>query len=724
DLDNGEAEDSSDPKRFTFDYSFWSHDDYEIDSLTGVSQPKGSSSRYADQQRVFEAVGVDVLNNAWEGYHCCLFAYGQTGSGKSYSMVGYGANRGIVPIACEEIFRRIEETSSDALKFEVSVSMLEIYNEHVQDLLVHPRQRPKKGLEIRESKQLGVFVQGLSTRPVDSFESIEAVVAEGTSNRTVGATLMNATSSRAHTVISIEFRQISIMGEKKGVRMSRINLVDLAGSEKAGQTGASGDRLKEGCAINKSLSALGNVISALADKATGKARPGAVVPYRDSKLTRLLQNALGGSSKTVMICAISPASANYEESLSTLRYADRAKKIKNAAVVNEDPQDKLIRQLREENEKLKALLAEGGGVSTARPEALATMTEEERKAYESEKEKLRRSHEEEIQAMEAALKDMQRSWEERLAEAKEGRRRSSANSEDGLIDLTKPHFINLNEDPMLTGKLFYCFDDGDTWFGGRARRPKVEGSRDSLVDHDDDPRGQPKYQVCVTVKDGRAAIKADGEAHAAEAYSYLNGDVITDMDSLALGHGDRLVLGRQNNYNFIFVDPTKGSGQELIDRGKVTYEACVEELAAKQGDIEGGYRRSAAEVEAERKRKEEYDQSIREAKEAREKAEAEAKAREEEYQAKLKDIQSQRGKEHEERDEELKKLRRKLKSQRREAEKEREAMLRKQRELETAEAERRRREVDLRILHEQLMVTMPLCKEATLMAKEMARPYT
>ncbi|KAF4743835.1 hypothetical protein FOZ63_018948, partial [Perkinsus olseni] len=156
------------------------------------------------------------------------------------------------------------------------------------------------------------------------------------------------------------------------------------------------------------------------------------------------------------------------------------------------------------------------------------------------------------------------------------------------------------------------------------------------------PRGPPKYllagaafmhryQVCVTVRDGKAAIKADGEAYASEAYSYLNGDVITDMDSLALGHGDRVVLGRQNNYNFIFVDPTKGSGQELIDRGKVTYEGCVEELAAKQGDIEGGYRRSAAEVEAERKRKEEYDQSIREAKEARERAEAEAKAREEEY---------------------------------------------------------------------------------------------
>merc|ERR1719401_3049757 len=170
---------------------------------------------------------------------------------------------------------------------------------------------------------------------------------------------MNATSSRAHTVITIAFKQVSTASGATGAKISMINLVDLAGSEKAGQTGATGDRLKEGCAINKSLSALGNVIEKLADKATGKAKGNVVIPYRDSKLTRLLQNALGGSSKTVMICAISPASSNYEETLSTLRYADRAKRIKNAATVNENPQDKLIRQLREENEKLKEMCGKG-----------------------------------------------------------------------------------------------------------------------------------------------------------------------------------------------------------------------------------------------------------------------------------------------------------------------------------------------------------------------------
>ncbi|KAF4678035.1 hypothetical protein FOL47_006987 [Perkinsus chesapeaki] len=750
DLDNGEPEDSIDPKRFTFDYSFWSHDDYEIDINSGISKPKGPLSRYADQEVVFNAVGLDVLNNAWAGYHCCLFAYGQTGSGKSYSMVGYGPNRGIVPIACEEIFKRINDTISPTLKYEVSISMLEIYNEQVQDLLVHPRNRPKKGLDIRESKQLGVFVQGITSRAVDSFATIERVVAEGTSNRTVGATLMNATSSRAHTVISIEFRQISIMGEKKGIRMSRINLVDLAGSEKAGQTGASGDRLKEGCAINKSLSALGNVISALADKATGKAKPGAIIPYRDSKLTRLLQNALGGSSKTVMICAISPASANYEESLSTLR----AKKIKNAAVVNEDPQDKLIRQLREENEKLKALVAGGmiGIVNDRMPEiikATESMTEEERMVYELEKEKLRKSHEEEIQAMEAALKEMQRSWEERLAEAKE--KNSKAMDDDGHeVDLTKPHFTNLNEDPMLNGKIFYCFQEGDTWFGGKRRRnnKRMRGrllsegrsidSIDDIPNDDyDDTRGPPtfllagasfmhRYQVCITVSDnGRVTIKADPEAYEAESYSYLNGDIITPDEPLLLNHGDRVILGRQNNLSFVYVDPTKGSGQKLIDDGIISFDGCIEELATKQGDmIDEEYRKSDAEIEAEKRRQEEYERSIREAMEAREKAEAEAKAKEDEYEAKLNDIQSQRGKESEEKNEEVRKLKKALKAQRRKAEKEKEAMLKRQKELEDAENDRRQREIDLKILHEHLMVIMPLCKEASLLAKEMDIPYT
>ena len=338
-------------KKFTFDHSFWSHDGFKT-LEDGYLSPE--DEKYADQKYVFDTVGKQILDNAWQGYHCCLFAYGQTGSGKSYSMVGYGANKGIVPISCDEIFKRIGQNTDKEKSFEVQVSMLEIYNEKVQDLLIKPDKRPPSGLKIRESKVLGIFVDGLSKYPVTSYEQISKMD-EGYHNRTIGSTLMNATSSRAHTIVTIEFRQVTMIAKKRSEKLSMINLVDLAGSERSGSTGATGDRLKEGCNINKSLLILGNVINCLADKAIGKNK-NMLPPYRDSALTRILQNALGGNSKTVMICALSPASINYEETLSTLRYADRAKKIQNKAVINESEHDKMVRMLKEENANLKKML--------------------------------------------------------------------------------------------------------------------------------------------------------------------------------------------------------------------------------------------------------------------------------------------------------------------------------------------------------------------------------
>ncbi len=188
--------------------------------------------------------------------------------------------------------------------------MLEIYNEKVQDLLVPINKRAKDGYKIREHKTLGIYVEGLSKHYMDTYEAIEKKMEEGSRNRSIAATEMNASSSRAHTIISIEFRQKEVISGKKREKLSVIHLVDLAGSEKVGKTGATGDRLKEAAGINKSLSALGLVISSLADIAMGKGK-GVVVPYRTSCLTRILQNALGGNSKTLMICAISPATDNY-----------------------------------------------------------------------------------------------------------------------------------------------------------------------------------------------------------------------------------------------------------------------------------------------------------------------------------------------------------------------------------------------------------------------------
>jgi pSer/pThr/pTyr-binding forkhead associated (FHA) protein len=345
-------------KKFYFDYSYWSHDGYAEDPSSGVLLPDGPSSIYASQQKVFDDLGIDVLNNAWEGYHTCLFAYGQTGSGKSYSIVGYGKNEGIIPMACKEIFRRIDEAQakpSNKLVFEVTVSMLEIYNEKVQDLFMNPNKRQKGGLKVREDKG-EVFVEGLSKIPVNSYEDIDEQINLGTSNRTIGSTQMNATSSRAHTVTTITFKQtVYENGKPTNQKRSDINLVDLAGSERQSGTGATGDRLKEGSNINKSLSFLGKCITILAERSTGKGK-NSVVPYRESQLTRILQNALGGNSKTSMIAALSPASINYEETLSTLRYANQVKAIKNEAKINESAHDKLIRELREENEKLKQMI--------------------------------------------------------------------------------------------------------------------------------------------------------------------------------------------------------------------------------------------------------------------------------------------------------------------------------------------------------------------------------
>lgn len=172
-------------------------------------------------------------------------------------MVGYGKNKGIVPITCNEIFERVKKQQSETRAFEVSVSIIEIYNEKVQDLLVDIRQRPAGGLKVRESKTLGVYVQDMTKHPVQSYAEIEKLMDEGYENRSIGSTQMNATSSRAHTIITVEFKQIIFENARKTEKFSVINLVDLAGSEKAGQTGATGDRLKEGCAINKSLTVLG-----------------------------------------------------------------------------------------------------------------------------------------------------------------------------------------------------------------------------------------------------------------------------------------------------------------------------------------------------------------------------------------------------------------------------------------------------------------------------------
>eukprot|EP00327_Prymnesium_parvum_P006600 CAMPEP_0182806980 /NCGR_PEP_ID=MMETSP0006_2-20121128/5888_1 /TAXON_ID=97485 /ORGANISM="Prymnesium parvum, Strain Texoma1" /LENGTH=1608 /DNA_ID=CAMNT_0024932631 /DNA_START=18 /DNA_END=4844 /DNA_ORIENTATION=- len=352
--------DTEEEKEFAFDYSYWSHDGFDVlDEPAGYNEisttnPSKFGAEYASQKTVYDGLGAGVLTNALKGFNCCLFAYGQTGAGKSYSFVGYGNNRGIVPQVCDEVFRRkIEIEQSGTTKLQVTFSMMEIYNEKIRDLL-NPNHKTNNDLKVRSTAK-GTFVEGTKPKVVNSFKEIDHTMEQGTASRTVAATQMNATSSRAHTIMTIKVAQmITDEGRTKEI-CSDMNLIDLAGSERAESTGATGDRLKEGAAINKSLSALGNVISALAEQANNPKKK-IFVPYRDSKLTQILQTALGGNSKTIMVAALSPADINFEETLGTLRYADRAKQIKVIVEIQENPTDKLIRQLKEENDKLKKML--------------------------------------------------------------------------------------------------------------------------------------------------------------------------------------------------------------------------------------------------------------------------------------------------------------------------------------------------------------------------------
>ncbi|XP_015823141.3 kinesin-like protein KIF1B isoform X9 [Nothobranchius furzeri] len=341
-------------KTFSFDYSYWSH-----------TSPEDSC--FASQNLVYNDIGKEMLAHAFEGYNVCIFAYGQTGAGKSYTMMGKQeeGQEGIIPMLCEDLFEKInEDNNKEELSYSVEVSYMEIYCERVRDLL-NPKN--KGNLRVREHPLLGPYVEDLSKLAVTSYTDIADLMDAGNKARTVAATNMNETSSRSHAVFTIVFTQRKHDNETDLTteKVSKISLVDLAGSERADSTGAKGTRLKEGANINKSLTTLGKVISALAevDNCTSKSKKKKktdFIPYRDSVLTWLLRENLGGNSRTAMVAALSPADINYDETLSTLRYADRAKNIKCNAVINEDPNNKLVRELKDEVARLKELLRAQG----------------------------------------------------------------------------------------------------------------------------------------------------------------------------------------------------------------------------------------------------------------------------------------------------------------------------------------------------------------------------
>ena len=332
-------------REFSFDYT------YDDDSL---------------QLTVYENLGAPLLDKAFNGWNGTIFAYGQTGAGKSFSMTGTPSMPGIIPQMNANMFTRIaasKEENPNKL-FLVTCSFMEIYNEVLYDLLDPTatrgtnKSRKDSHIDVKEDPKLGVYVAGLQEIGVDSQEKIEKLMDQGNAARAVAATQMNATSSRSHSIFIIKMQQKEVIeGQQKDVRAT-INLVDLAGSERVSKTGATGDKLKEGANINKSLSALGNVINSLAEQAK-KPNKKIFIPYRNSKLTRVLQESLGGNSVTVMLAAISPAAYNFEETLNTMQYADRAKAIQLKARKNEQMTE--VGKLKAEIEELRAHACGGGG---------------------------------------------------------------------------------------------------------------------------------------------------------------------------------------------------------------------------------------------------------------------------------------------------------------------------------------------------------------------------
>ncbi|KAL1258576.1 hypothetical protein QQF64_009153, partial [Cirrhinus molitorella] len=488
------------PKVFAFDHCFWSMDEANV--------PK-----YAGQEVVFKCLGEGILENAFQGYNACIFAYGQTGSGKSFSMMGNVDQPGLIPRLCCSLFERVSRDQNETQSFKVEVSYMEIYNEKVRDLLDPKGSR--QSLKVREHKVLGPYVDGLSQLAVMSFEDIESLMSEGNKSRTVAATNMNEESSRSHAVFSVIVTQTlyDLQSGNSGEKVSKISLVDLAGSERVSKTGAAGERLKEGSNINKSLTTLGCVISALADQSAGKGKS-KFVPYRDSVLTWLLKDNLGGNSKTAMIATISPAADNYEETLSTLRYADRAKRIVNHAVVNEDPNARIIRELREEVEKLKVQLSQAESLKA--PEL-----------------------QEKLQESEKLIQEMTVTWEEKLRKTEEIAQDRQKQLESMGISLEssgikvgedKCFLVNLNADPALNELLVYYLKE--------HTRVGADTSQDIQL-----------FGIGIQSEHCVLDVTTDGDVTltpADNARTCVNGTMV--YSRVPLWHGDRILWG--NNHFF------------------------------------------------------------------------------------------------------------------------------------------------------------------------------
>ncbi|XP_045187061.2 kinesin-like protein KIF16B isoform X2 [Mercenaria mercenaria] len=490
-------------KDFTFDFSFWTVD-------------REDTETYCDQEKVYKCLGVDVVDSAYEGYNACVFAYGQTGSGKTYTMMGPHDDVGLIPRICQELFHRMtDETTS----YRTEVSYLEIYNEKVRDLLkVTNAHNVVHNLRVREHPKEGPYVQGLSKYIVHSFGEIESLMQKGNSVRTTASTNMNDVSSRSHALFTIVFTQATIKDGIPSEKMSKVHLVDLAGSERATATGATGQRLREGGSINKSLVSLGTVIKQLAEVSEKglKSAKGHFIPYRDSVLTWLLKDSLGGNSRTIMVTTISPADVNYAETLSALRYANRAKNIINRPTVNEDKNVKIIRELREEIERLKAMV--GGDIdSISAPKV---------------KERLHES--------EARMKVLTEEWSEKWKDIanilkEQGTLALRKEGAGVVLDSALPHLIGIDDDILSTGIMLFHLKEGKTRIGRSDSDPPV----DIVIAGE-----EVEKEHCTIENVNNTVTLYPGE----EALCCVNGNIVSEH--IKLTQGAVVVLGKTNMFRY------------------------------------------------------------------------------------------------------------------------------------------------------------------------------
>ncbi|XP_041801577.1 kinesin-like protein KIF1B isoform X8 [Chelmon rostratus] len=622
-------------KTFSFDYSYWSH-----------TTPEDPS--FASQNLVYNDIGKEMLAHAFEGYNVCIFAYGQTGAGKSYTMMGKQeeGQEGIIPMLCEDLFEKINEDSNkEELSYSVEVSYMEIYCERVRDLL-NPKN--KGNLRVREHPLMGPYVEDLSKLAVTSYTDIADLMDAGNKARTVAATNMNETSSRSHAVFTIVFTQRKHDSETdlSTEKVSKISLVDLAGSERADSTGAKGTRLKEGANINKSLTTLGKVISALAEVSKKKKKTD-FIPYRDSVLTWLLRENLGGNSRTAMVAALSPADINYDETLSTLRYADRAKNIKCNAVINEDPNNKLVRDLKDEVARLKELLRAQGlgdildidpmgddcpgsgikspiGSLTASPSSGSLCSQVGLQSVTSIQERIMSTPggEEAIERLkesEKIIAELNETWEEKLRKTEAIRMEREAllaemgvaiREDGGTLGVFSPkktpHLVNLNEDPLMSECLLYYIKDGIT----RVGQADAERRQDIVLSG-----AHIKEEHCIF----RSERNANGDVivmlvPCEGSETYVNGKRVED--SIQLRSGNRIIMGKNHVFRFNHPEQARAEREKTPSAETpvepVDWTFAQRELLEKQGiDMKQEMEKRLTEMEIlYKKEKEEADQLL------------------------------------------------------------------------------------------------------------------